>query len=99
MTNKCLRCNSHMHVKFDFGQEIKFCRTFRIYLTDKVVSCTEFNDSTPVKKVMEDWQLMEFVQSFKPYIIEFKEKVGFGPNEKEVLIRPAIDKDKRNICE
>ena len=95
MSNKCLKCNNYINVKFDFGQEIKFCSRLKIYLTNSVLSCTEFSDNTPLKRVMEDWQLMEFVQSFKPYIIEDKLKTGFN-TEKDIIIRPATPKDKKD---
>ena len=93
MTNKCLRCNHYINVQFEFGHEIKYCGHLKLHLKDKVISCTEFVNSTPLKKVMEDWQLMEFVKTSTPYIIEEKIEAGFK-GDKKIKIRPSTVKDR-----
>lgn len=96
MKNKCPQCTNFIHVQFEYGNEIKRCGYLKINLVNDVLSCTEFIKIQP-KGVhqIEEWQLMEYVQSVKPYIIEEIKKAGFK-TDKNIIIRPAEKKDKND---
>ncbi len=93
MKNKCLQCGNYIHVQFEYGQEIKYCERLRIPLKDTVLQCTEFYSKNKVTQKLDEYQLWEFVNSIKPYIIEEKIEAGFK-GEKNIIIRPATEKDK-----
>ena len=94
--NKCLQCAAYIYVQFEYGQEIKYCNRLKIPLTDRVIHCTEFCSKNRLQNKLEEYELLDYVESIKPWIIDLqKNKAGFS-TENDVIIRPATNKDKKN---
>lgn len=89
--NKCLNCTAMSQVIFDSGREWRWCKKFNFALKEPVTYCTAYEQRDALPGV-DNWQLMEYIKTIEPYIIEFKGKAGFKGNE--VIIRPATKEDK-----
>lgn len=94
--NKCNQCVSLIKVNFDSGQEITHCKKLHITLDSYVISCTEFVQKGTIQKNMEEWEMLEYLQSIKPYIIEEKKLAGFE-TKNTIIIRPGINKDRNSF--
>ena len=92
--NKCINCVYFNHIQFDSGRDWRWCKRFTFELKEQVITCTGFNKRDALPNI-EDWQLLEYVQSIKPYIISFQEKAGFIGTT-NVEIKKATNKDKED---